>query len=228
MGSASCAVALLPSWAVIRVLRVLLKILLARNTAVLGFRVGLAQRCRRCDVWRAASKLGESGAIAWSQRRFHRLNPWENLYYCSGFRSPPLPIVRVLTYLFLHPCTPAPCTLLLLLGPYSFTGDSFCSYCWRSRHPRSHPSPPGWLFWLSPPQLTLRAVLRIFLFGFHTPTSGGVRAGPCNLVSPVPPEDLISSLSHRDTTNLRQRYLRPSASDGAGVDIHWSPSRTGD
>lgn len=144
---------------------------LARNIAVLGFKVGFLDGAKVLKV-----RMYEGAAQTWQEwgrsldlkDASSTAQLWGDLWLLLSVQGLPLPIV--LTYIFSPQLPLPPCPLVFLLGLNLFLVTiRFALLLAISPSYDRTQAQAGWLFWLSPLADPL-AVLRIFLSAFHTPT----------------------------------------------------------
>jgi dolichol-phosphate mannosyltransferase len=145
---------------------------LARNIAALGFKVGFLDGAKVLKV-----RMYEGAAQTWKEwgrsldlkDASSTAQLWGDLWLLLSVQG--LPLLVILTYLFLSPLVPlSPCPLVFLLGLNLFLlAIRFALLLAIAPSYDRTQATAGWLFWLSPLTDPL-AVLRIFLSAFHTPT----------------------------------------------------------
>ncbi len=144
---------------------------LARNIAVLGFKVGFLDGAKVLKV-----RMYEGAAQTWQEwgrsldlkDASSTAQLWGDLWLLLSVQGLPLPIV--LTYIFSPQLPLPPCPLVFLLGLNLFLVTiRFALLLAISPSYDRTQAQASWLFWLSPLADPL-AVLRIFLSAFHTPT----------------------------------------------------------
>ncbi|WP_026082291.1 2'-O-glycosyltransferase CruG [Mastigocladopsis repens] len=146
---------------------------LARNIAASGFKVGFLDGAKVLKV-----RMYEGAMETWEQwgrsldlkDASSRPQLWGDLWLLSAVQG--LPLIVVLTYLFLSPpppllYSPTPPLLLLALNLFLLVIRFAMLFAIAPSYDRTQ-AKGGWLFWLSPLADPV-AVLRIFLSAFRTP-----------------------------------------------------------